>query len=505
MPHVSEISNHCEISSQTHFEVDAGVTRRRWQRAFARLRKSSWRAAFRGFHDAVLEKCLAVASPLLVLSATAAAADPTTAADTSLTYRGVTLYGVVDLGVQYQTHGAAISDYFSGGSGEIIQRYSNHSVVGVTPSNLSQSKIGLSITEPLQEKWSAIVKLETYFNPQSGELVDALKSLTLNNGKPLSQQSTNLDSSMAGQVFQQSYGGFQSQRYGTLTFGRQNSILADGISAHDPNTGAQAFSLLGLSGTAAGGGDTEDRRLDSALKYRISIHDLFRVGGLYRFRNGNQATDSVAEGTVGVSLGGLAVDGYYARVTNGVAHSTLTAAQVSALPSYGLSVSDSVAGTVSDNTSYSVMSSYHFRRVELDAGYERIRYTDPSDALKIGDEAIGGYMLGAVDNTAFPQAKRLNVYWAGAKFEVRRAQLVLAYYGYRQNSYGAGVDGSCASNVAKTCSGALDDFSLNASYRLTHRFTAYTGAMYSQVRGGLSSGYLHTADLTTTTGMRFTF
>lgn len=442
---------------------------------------------------------------LLAFLATTAMADPNPSADTALTYRGVTLYGVVDLGVQYQTHGSPISDYFSGGSGEIIQRYSNHSVVGITPSNLSQSKVGLSVIEPIQEEWSAIVKLETYFNPQSGELVDALKSLTLNNGKPLSQQSTNLDSSMAGQVFQQSYGGFQSQRYGTLTFGRQNSILADGISAHDPNTGAQAFSLLGLSGTAAGGGDTEDRRLDSALKYVVAIHDSFRVGGLYRFRSGNRATDSVAEATAGVTLGGLTVDGYYARIKDGVAHSTLTAAQVSALPSYGLSVSDSVAGTVSDNSTYSVVSSYHFKRVELDAGYERIRYTNPSEALQIGDQAIGGYVLGAVDNAAYPEARRLNVYWAGAKFQVRQLQLVLAYYGYRQNSYGVGDNANCATNVAKTCRGALDDFSVNASYRLTRRFTAYTGAMYSQVRGGLSSGYLHTADLTTTTGMRFIF
>jgi len=145
------------------------------------------------------------------------AADSQPTSDTGLSYRGITLYGVVDLGVQYQTHGAPISDYFSGGSGEIIQRYDVQSILGVTPSNLTQSKLGLSGIEPIVDELSAVFKVETYFNPQSGQLVDALKSLTLNNGKPLAEQSTNLDSSMAGQVFQQSFAGLKSRQYGTVT------------------------------------------------------------------------------------------------------------------------------------------------------------------------------------------------------------------------------------------------------------------------------------------------
>src|SRR5947208_108396 len=89
--------------------------------------------------------------------------------------------------------------------------------------------------EPLAGDWSAVFRLETFFNPQSGNLSDALKSQVLNNGRPLTQQSTNVDSSVAGQLFAGgAYAGFSSPSYGTLTFGRHVTPLADGIGKYDP-------------------------------------------------------------------------------------------------------------------------------------------------------------------------------------------------------------------------------------------------------------------------------
>jgi len=77
-------------------------------------------------------------------SATApSAAAPSAAPDDSLTWHGITLYGIVDIGLQNQTHGAPISDYFVAGSAEVVAKNSNRSVTGVTPSNMSNSRIGL--------------------------------------------------------------------------------------------------------------------------------------------------------------------------------------------------------------------------------------------------------------------------------------------------------------------------------------------------------------------------
>jgi len=47
---------------------------------------------------------------------TAATAAPAAPADDGLTFHGITLYGTVDLGLQYQTHGAPISDFYPAGS-----------------------------------------------------------------------------------------------------------------------------------------------------------------------------------------------------------------------------------------------------------------------------------------------------------------------------------------------------------------------------------------------------
>src|ERR1700689_5049283 len=93
------------------------------------------------------------------------AAAPAAPPDDSLTWQGITLYGIVDLGLQYQTHGAPISDYFPAGSADIVQKNSNKSVTGVTPSNMSQSRVGLQGAEPLGANWTAVFKLETFFNP----------------------------------------------------------------------------------------------------------------------------------------------------------------------------------------------------------------------------------------------------------------------------------------------------------------------------------------------------
>jgi predicted porin len=448
-------------------------------------------------------KRIAAAPILLTCTARVLAASATEpAANDSLTFHGITLYGTVDIGLQYETHGAPISDYFPGGGGVIVGKNSNRSTLGATPSNLSQSRIGLAGTEPVIEGWSAVFKLETFFNPQSGELGDGLKSLTLNNGRPLAQQSTNLDTSVAGQIFQQSYVGLSSPSFGTLTFGRQNTLLADGIAKYDPNLASQAFSVIGISGTAAGGGDTEDRRLSSSLKYTLS-HRHIHFGAMYKFNGASGSANTVAEAEAGYDIQGLSVDAYYVHAKDAIAHSALSASQLSALPSYGLSSSNSVAGVVSDNTAFAVMALYSVSKFDLYAGWDRLRYSNPATPLPIGYETEGGYQLGAVNNTAFPHPKILQVYWAGVRYKpLPLLDLVAAYYGYHQNSYGTK---DCSTDAAAACSGELDAASFDADVRLTKRFDVYAGAIYSRDHDGLASGYLRTSNISTTIGVRFSF
>jgi predicted porin len=430
-------------------------------------------------------------------------------ADDALTYHGITLYGTVDLGLQYQTHGAPISDYFPAGSADIVQKNSNHSITGVTPNNLSQSKIGLQGIEPIAGDWSGIFKLETFFNPQSGEISDALKSLVQNNGRSVASgtQTTNLDSSVAGQPFQQAFAGVSSKTFGTLTFGRQNTLLADGIAKYDPNFASQAFSLIGLSGTTAGAGDTQDRRLDGSLKYVAKFADIAHFGAMFKPNEGNGISNSAFEVSAGTEYAGASLDAYYVKVHDAIAAAPLSAAQVAALPGLGFSPGNSLAATISDNTSFSILGLYNLDVVRFFAGYEHIRFENPSTPLTAGFDDIGGYKLAFVNNTAFPHDKIQQVFWAGVKYKViPDVELTAAYYGYKQNAYGTGAVAGCSSAIDATCSGSLDAISFDADWRLSKRFDAYAGVMYTGVHDGMANGYaFHTTDMNPTVGIRFSF
>ncbi len=172
----------------------------------------------------------------------------------SLTWHGITLYGVIDIGLQYDTHSAPFTPYRPAASGNIVRQNSRESVIGLTPSNMGQSRVGLQGIEALNDDWSAVFQVETFFNPQSGEIADSLKSLAVNNGRALPAQSVGVDGSSAGQAFQTAYVGLKSERFGTLTFGRQVALLDEGTIKYDPNYDATAFGLLGASNTYSGGG-----------------------------------------------------------------------------------------------------------------------------------------------------------------------------------------------------------------------------------------------------------
>jgi predicted porin len=437
--------------------------------------------------------------------------------DEGLTWHGITLYGIIDAGIQYDTHGAPISDYYVAGSADIVQKNSNNSVFGVTPSNLSQSRVGLQGNEPLRfMDWEGVFKLETFFNPQSGELSDALRSLAQNNGRPLSAQSTNLDSSVAGQAFQQAFVGLSSGTFGTITFGRQNTVLADEEAKYDPQAVSQAFSVVGLSGTSAGGGATQDRRLDESVKYVGRYFDLVHFAAQYKFQNasaqsyataGSGEAFSAVEVSLGASYAGISVDGFYTKIKDAVSAGALSADQVTGLIGTSYSLSNSLSGTISDNASYGAMGSYGLGRATFYGAYQHITYMNPSIKLAPGFNDIGGYVLAAVNNTAYAKADRiLQVYWAGTKYLIsEQFYAVLAYYGYKQNAYATGVDFNCSTTVSGACSGHLNAASIMGDYHVTKRFDAYAGAMWSNVSHGLANGYLNTTNINPTIGLRFSF
>jgi predicted porin len=450
---------------------------------------------------------------------------PPTSEDSSLTWKGITLYGIVDIGVQYDTHSAPFSDYFPPGSNSLVQKNDYDSPVGFTPSNLSQSRIGLSGNEPIGGDWAAVFRLETFFNPQSGDLSDGIKAVALNNGKPLTSQVSGVDTSVAGQLFSgAAYAGFASPTFGSITFGRNVTLVADAISKYDPMGAAQAFSVIGFSGTAAGGGDTEDRRLDQSLKY-IAKYGPVHVGLMYEFGSYSGSTDTGYQIQLGAEFAGLSVDGFYFKKYDAIGVSSLSAAQVQDVvnncntdvatvpaPSTGVrcySLNTSVAGTVSDNQTYMVTALYNFGDVvplKLYAGYEHIEFNNPNDPLAVGTVIIGGYTLAVVNNKAYDNQKTLQVIWGGLKWSLTKdLDFTAAYYGYKQNSFATGANTGCSGTQSSGCSGNENAISGVFDYRLSKRFDVYLGSFWSGVQNGLANDFINKDNIATTAGVRFKF
>jgi predicted porin len=427
--------------------------------------------------------------------------------DDSLTWHGITLYGVIDIGLQYDTHGAPFSDYRPAASANIVQKNSRQSVFGVTPSNMGQSRIGLQGIEPLYGDWSAVFQVESFFNPQSGEIADSLKSLVVNNGRTPATSSTNLDGSSAGQAFQTAYVGLKSKLFGTITFGRQLTLLTEGTIKYDPNYDASAFGLIGASGAYQGGGSTEDKRLDSMLKYYGTFNDLVHFGALYKSNGSTGAANTAFQADIGGEFAGASVDAYYSKINDAISASALTAAQVAELPKLGYSVTNSLSATISDNTAFAVMALYNIDPLKFFAGYEHIKYANPTNPLGAGFSDIGGYNLAFVTNDAYDNNKILQVYWVGARYTViPHLDLTIAYYGYHQNAYATGKEAGCTTSANGSCSGSFEAFSFDADYRFNPHFDAYLGAMYSGVHDGVASGYdFYTTNINPTVGARYKF
>ncbi len=193
-----------------------------------------------------------------------------------LSWYGVTVYGTVDMGGTYQTHGTPLDPNHPVGASYLLGNSGTNAVgrnagFGFGPNALSQSNIGVKWVEPVGGGWSFIGQAELAFDPYSLLLANAPQAMFNAIGVPENQQLVPYDSSRWGWLAGQTYAGASSPIYGTLTFGRQNSPLLDATNGYDPMGGSYAFSIIGNSGKTCGDGDTETCRMTTAIKYRENI------------------------------------------------------------------------------------------------------------------------------------------------------------------------------------------------------------------------------------------
>ena len=428
--------------------------------------------------------------------------------DCTLTYYGITVYGTVDMGVGWESHGTPFNGSIITGVEEFVQKNGNHSMWLQTPGGLSQSNIGVKGKEDLFGGWSFVFDLNMGFDPYSLQLADGPRSLLENNGVPLASQTSNADSSRAGQFYNAvGYAGISNPTYGTLTAGRQNSLTLDGVNAYDPMGGSYAFSPIGWSGTTAGSGDTEDARYTTSVKYRID-YGMFRAAGMYQFGGYelNNGTQNAYQAQVGTDLnfgayGKLSLDAIYARDNGAVSSAALSAAQDLKFPG-------TLAATVSDDTGLMLLAKYTYNQFKISGGFENITFMNPHNPETGGFEDIGGYYVAAADttNTAYTNHKILQVSWIGGRYAFTDTfDAGVAYYHYDQHAYATGAATGCNNQSSSACAGTMNAVSFDADWKFAKKFDVYAGVMFSEVAGGLANGYLYRNQVDPTVGLRFRF
>jgi predicted porin len=446
--------------------------------------------------------------------------------DCVLSAYGISVYGAIDTGYGYQTHGAPFNGNVAQGVAYSVQKMSRSGMWELAPGGLSQSNIGIRGAESIGGDWKFIFQLEAGFDPYSLQLSNSAKSVFDNLGVPLNKQSFNTDSSRSGQFYNSvGFAGVSSPTYGTLTFGRQNALTLDALAAYDPLALSYAFSQIGFSSVATGAGISETARATTSAKYRYQYGD-FRTGVLYQF--GGYNDNNSATGAVQFQLGGdikhlgpgtLSLDGIYSYEKNAATlalggGTTNLAGMPITFPGQTLTA------TISNNTSWTGLAKYAVGNLKLYAGYEYINFAPPSDVPTTleapnGDLVGAGVPLTAISGTAYSglpgsgSDKHLQIMWTGAKYSVTdNVDVAGGYYHYIQNNFFVATKAAnCIASAAShsQCGGTLDAISGVIDWRFAPKWDVYAGIMYSNVNGGLSNGYLVRNNLDPTVGLRFRF
>ena len=447
-----------------------------------------------------------------------------------LSYAGVTLYGTIDVGYAYQTAGLPESSYFYTGQNYLINSSAKTRAISTLTNNaMSQSQIGVKIEENLGMGFVAIGKIDTGFNPLSGELADACQSLIQSKAVQGGNVVANGDGSRCGQALNgQAYGGLSNSTYGTLTIGRQNAFMTDGVGTYDPNHGSYAFSLIGFSGGAAAGiGSTETGRWDNAIKY------LYQFGPVHAgvmYSNGGDATsiqNDAVGGNVGATYKGFSLDAYYTK-ENGAVNSSGTLVRsgfalptVDTTPGNTNNVVPFLKGVITNNEAFSIMGKYTYdlgggfkdegdsAKVTIFGGYVHTDMaTDDNQDQYNGNHTGGGYQIWANNANRWGSDKVLQTAWIGATYATGPWAFTGAYYHQSQDFYQAtfGANAaSCSNASAANCAGDTNFGSFVVDYTFNKHFDVYAGVSYSEVSGGMSSGYTHTDTTNAVTGLRLKF
>ena len=417
----------------------------------------------------------------------------------SLTYKGVTIYGTIDVGYAYQTAGVPLGASFYPGLSWEANGTGLRPISSLVNNAASLSQVGVKVEEALGMGFAAIGKAGTAFDPVSGELADVCKSLVqAANGS----KTANGDGPLCGQAFNtEVYAGLSNPAYGTLTIGRHASLTTEGAEGYDPNRGSLAFSLIGWAGGAVNGlGGPETAFWDNSVKY---TYQYGPVHASVLYSDGGDGTSLQGYGA-GVNAGftwkALSVDAYYTKQNGAVTGDLGVAGSTNQL-----------WYTIANDEGYSVMGKYAFDlgggfkdegpsgKLTAFAGYVYVDRGNPDkdQGAYLNMTTNGGYVLSnsTLGSGKFTADEILQTAWIGAAYETGPWVFTGAWYHENQNNY-------AISGVTQS-GGDLDWISGVIDHKFDKHFDVYGGVSWAGVTGGWAAPQHETTNFAT--GLRLKF
>ncbi|KVM12208.1 porin [Burkholderia ubonensis] len=320
------------------------------------------------------------------------------------------LYGIVDAGITYRSNERV------GTAGN----YTGHSNVGLTTGNLSGSRWGIKGMEDLGGGLRALFVLENGFDIANGT------------------------SGQGGRQFgRQAFVGVGSDRYGTVSLGRQYTSLDDFVSPVGPSTY--------IGGFGAHPGDIDDldqtARVDSSIKYTSANYAGFTFGALYGF--GGQPGSMKQRNTWSVGVG-------YERADNsktGANDKTVGKWQSTDDGLFNSSINEGYASAQSQQV-IATGATYDFGPALVGVNYSNVQYR-------------GG------DRSLFSGHAIFNVAGVFTRWKVRPQTQLFAGYSYTRGSEIEGADGRAQ----------YHNVTLGAVYDLSKRTSVYLLGAYQHACG----------------------
>ncbi len=401
------------------------------------------------------------------------------------------VYAIIDVAVATTAHSLNFDPNLVCDTAPVVV-FGKQRATGMISGGLSMSRWGIAGGFKVSEDWKAILVLESGFVINAGTTGNSALGLSQNR---LTGPNWAGDSSVDGQIFNRaSYVGLSSDKYGTVTFGRNNSIMIDILVPYDPLLTALVFSPLGFSGSYGGGGATDNSRVDSSIKYKVKVGD-WNAGILYKFGGvaGASSAQTGSQFNLGYEHGPFGIQGSYVAFKDAFGVSNPGGTQA--------------LGTIScsafDTTSFMVAAKYSFGQLVLKAGYEEMNYKNPShpDQDKVLT-SLFGQVVGSWNVAPYTSGtKKLKVSWGGGNYDfTNKLSLFLGGYYVRQDDYSGG-----ATTPSGKSSGNTTYSSAMLDYKFTKRLDAYVAYMGVYAEGGPNAGLPFHSNETAAVGLRLKF